>query len=36
VESPAPREGFELTTPAASPAEAHRADIAHVPISAPA
>ncbi len=34
VESPAPREGFELTTPAASPSEAHRADIAHVPISA--
>jgi hypothetical protein len=36
LESPAPREAFELTTPAASPAEAHRADIAHVPIGASA
>lgn len=36
VESPAPREGFELTTPAASRAEPHRADIAHVPIVASA
>ena len=36
VETPAMREGFELTEPAASPAEPHRADIAHVPIDASA
>jgi hypothetical protein len=34
VEMPAPRNGFELATPAVVPAEGHPADIAHVPIGA--
>lgn len=34
LETPAPRDGFELVTPATRPAEGHPADIAHVPIGA--
>ena len=34
LETPAPRIGFELGTPGVAPSEAHRAEIAHVPIGA--
>jgi hypothetical protein len=34
LEAPAPRDAFELATPAAPPAEGHPAEIAHVPIGA--
>jgi hypothetical protein len=34
LETPAPRDGFELATPVVVPAEVHPAEIAHVPIGA--
>jgi hypothetical protein len=34
LETPVPRDAFELATPAVVPAEGHPADIAHVPIGA--